>query len=645
MENNLAVLIDFENLAAGVEKEGLGRFKLDAVLRRLKDKGRILVARSYGDWGRFAKYKQDLLRLGVQLMELTAYRGQEKNRADIALAVDAMELAYTRAYLDTFVVISGDSDFTPLIMRLKELNKRVIGMGTRRSTSGLLKDTCDEFIFYESVIRQEEDILEPHVPVRSSRMEPMREPPREPVREPPRESDDDSSESEEVRTLTKDEAFALLAETVRGLTRDAPGSVPASVVKASVLRKEPAFDESEYGFPSFTRMLEAAQSRGLIVMKRDERGGGARVEVPVDEVVPPSEPEAAQPEGEDLPGLDGEAARLRERLAADGTDPLPRLYRHTVVYEFADHVQSRMAQKKRNTLMYAVGDIARRCRDTDPQVPSRHVKSVLHALANAGELLHPDGKPVRSPTAPFQIRKDGEGLLDALSAWYLRRLAELGESISNSRALSQLLYGDEEHTTVVEEMVAWIQHDLAEGRNNRDEGRDEPRPEAREAREPRGDGRGEPRGDRGDRGDRGGRDGRRNRRDRRRDRRGGPEGREEGAPPEPIEYETAEMAAAWAAGEPLAAGSAPAETAQEIEAAPAEAAPAEGEPVTEPAAEAAQAPEAAPADALAPDAPTEEAAEAAQADGAAADGAEKKKRTRRRTRRKTDDGAPSDTPA
>lgn len=506
MEHNLCVLIDFENIAAGAEKEGLGRFKLELVIRRLKDKGRILVARAYGDWGRFAKFKQDLLRLGITLMELTSYRGQEKNRADIALVVDAMELAYTRQHLDTFVVLSGDSDFTPLIMRLKELNKRVLGVGTRRSTSALLKDACDEFIFYDTLVKEQSEIF----PM------PRRQPePREPEPEE-EEGEVGAAEDETVSSLTKEEAFALIVETLKGLQHDSPGAVSAGLVKASILRKEPAFNETEYGFSTFTRMLEAAVAKGLLVLHRDERAGGVRVEVATEGTAPlPPPPTPAEEEIAELPGLSGEAARLREVLAEAGVDPLPRVYRHTVVYEFADHVQDRMNNKKRNTFLYTVGDVARRCRDTVPPVPPRHVRSVLQALAQSGELQHPDGKPARSPTAPFIIRKDGDGLLDALSNLYLRTLMELGESLSDSLALSQLLYGDDDHAMVVEEMVAWLVHERAhEASQAQEEGAD---------REPRRGREGRPEERRDDRGNGERRDERRD--ERRRDDRGNGENR------------------------------------------------------------------------------------------------------------------------
>ena len=131
MEQNLCVLIDFENISAGCEKERLGRFDINVVMNRLKDKGRILEARAYGDWGRYARFKQSLLEAGVQMHELPSYGGHDKNRADIALVVDAMDLVYTRDFIDTYVILSGDSDFTPLVMRLRSMNKRVIGIGTR----------------------------------------------------------------------------------------------------------------------------------------------------------------------------------------------------------------------------------------------------------------------------------------------------------------------------------------------------------------------------------------------------------------------------------------------------------------------------------------------------------------------------------
>lgn len=451
MEHKLCVLIDFENIAAGAEKEGHGRFDIKAVMRRLKDKGRILVSRSYGDWGRFAKYKQQLLEQGVTMVELTSYRGAEKNRADIALVVDAMELAYTREYLDTFVLLSGDSDFTPLVMRLKELDKRVIGIGTRRSTSRLLVEGCDEFIFYESLKKKK------------------REEPR-PEREERGERDDPKATDEETSTLSKEEAFTLLSETVEGILRDEPGAVLAGLVKQSMQRKEPAFDETEYGYSGFARFLEAGRDKGLVSLARDPRAGGYRVDLPGATADAPAPSAAAaakdvpeEDENDDDVLLPGQAGVLQGLLAGVGPHPLTHFVRHTVVHEFVDHVTERQQRKKRNTLMYVYGDIARRCRKTDPYVPPRYVKSVINALKTAGELRHASGEPVRSQSAHFTINKDAEELLDSLRYHFLWQLVELGADVDDSKALSLLLWGDEAHVQQAEEAAAWILHEKSEG--------------------------------------------------------------------------------------------------------------------------------------------------------------------------------------
>jgi len=423
--------MDFENIAAGAEKEGHGRFDVLAVMTRLKEKGRILIARSYGDWGRFAKYKQAMLEHSIQSVELTSYRGQEKNRADIALAVDAMELAFRRDYIDTFVLLSGDSDFTPLVMRLRELNRRVIGIGTRRSSSRLLVESCDEFIFYESIIRGRAA-----KPVK--RAEPT---------------------SDAVESLARDEALTMLVGTIEGLQKDEAGPLLAGRVKQSLLRKAPTFDESEYGYAGFARFLEVARDHGLVVLSQDDRAGGYRVDLPGDN----AQPEASEPEDIDEgPALPGEAGRLREVLVRAGVDPLDAMRRHVAVHEFVDHVSDRARKKKRNTLIYTVGDVARRCRQTDPAVRPSQVRSVLQAIYNAGELIHADGNPIRRESAPFSLRGDGEEILRVLRGYYVRQLLESGEKLSQSRPLSILLWGDEDHATASEELVAWASHELAE---------------------------------------------------------------------------------------------------------------------------------------------------------------------------------------
>ena len=420
MEQNLCVLIDFENISAGCEKERLGRFDINAVMNRLKDKGRILEARAYGDWGRYARFKQSLLEAGVQMHELPSYGGHDKNRADIALVVDAMDLVYTRDFIDTYVILSGDSDFTPLVMRLRSMNKRVVGIGTRSSTSRLLIAACDEFIFYESLKRKKA--------------------------QQPEAAEEQADESPDagVLTMSKAQAFEFLMETLEGLQKDDPQPVLAGVIKQSMQRKAPTFNESDYGFSGFARFLEAARDKGLVDLARAEKAGGYKV---YEAGTLPDQGSAQGDEdiGDTLPPLEGAANEMRLLLDGMGLNPLDHMHRHTVVHEFVDHVNERSKRKRKNTLRYTVGDTARRCRKTEPAVAAKHVRAVINAMAQAGTLLHADGNPVRSQSAPFEINQDPEEILDKLLDFYLQTLTATGLTLTNSTALSQLLYADDEH--------------------------------------------------------------------------------------------------------------------------------------------------------------------------------------------------------
>ena len=427
MEQNLCVLIDFENISAGCEKERLGRFDINIVMNRLKDKGRILEARAYGDWGRYARFKQSLLEAGVQMHELPSYGGHDKNRADIALVVDAMDLVYTRDFIDTYVILSGDSDFTPLVMRLRSMNKRVIGIGTRSSTSRLLIAACDEFIFYESLKRKK---ARPAEPVEEATAEP----------------------ADGVQSMNKTEAFAFLVETLEGLQKDDPQPVLAGVIKQSMQRKAPTFNESDYGYSGFARFLEAARDKGIVGLARAEKAGGYKV---FEAGASPAKEEDTSDEDsvDTLPPLEGAANEMRLLLDGMGLNPLVHMFRHNVVHEFCDHVSERAKRKRKNTLRYTVGDTARRCRKTDPPVTSKHVRAVINALAQAGTLLHADGNPVRSQSAPFEVNQEPEELLERLLEFYLQTLAATGLSLNNPGALSQLLYADDDHAEELAERI------------------------------------------------------------------------------------------------------------------------------------------------------------------------------------------------
>ena len=241
-EHVLAVLVDFENMARPGAKSR-GDFDIDLVLSRLAEKGRVVVKRAYADWSRYREAKIDLQNAGLELIEMPSAREGAKNRADIKLAVDAMELAYSREHVDNFVIVSGDSDFTPLVGKLRELNKRVIGMGNRESSSELLIANCDEFIFYDSIAS-------------SSASSPRRGGGRGAPRKDP---------------------VALLAESMLALQRESVELPLASVVKDAMRRKDPAFDESAIGFSTFSKFLESSQDKAGISLQTDPRSGTYRV--------------------------------------------------------------------------------------------------------------------------------------------------------------------------------------------------------------------------------------------------------------------------------------------------------------------------------------------------------------------------------
>lgn len=402
MDRNLCVLIDFENIATGCEKEGLGRFDVRAVMRRLKDKGRILVARAYADWGRWSRFKQDLVEEGVSMMELTAHGMQAKNRADIALAVDAMELAYTREFIDTFVILSGDSDFTPLVLRLKELNKRVLGLGTKRSTSRLIADLCDEFTFYETVLR------EAHTAAHGD------------------------------ESISHDDALALLVETLENHLRDEGTSVHASVLKASMKRKVPTFSEVELGFRTFARFVETAAEKGLVVITRDERAGGYRVELPGQSERP--EPSRRADGRRSAPPGASEGARAAlDALSEAGADIGTLADREVVAQALVGAMAERSDKGRGCSLNAVTGDVLRRLRNVQPQIPTRVIRGALAAWLRAGALIHPDGTPVRSPAATFRP-PELPTLRAAVAAYARGVLAEAGTPLDP--AVDRELFGD-----------------------------------------------------------------------------------------------------------------------------------------------------------------------------------------------------------
>lgn len=237
--HTLAVFVDFENIALGFKDKKQQRFDINLVVERLVEKGKIVVKKSYCDWSRYKDYKQQQHEAGFELIEIPKRRLAGKNSADIRLVVDALDLSWAKEHIDTFVIISGDSDFSPLVSKLKENGKRVIGLSLQDSTSALLSENCDEFIYYEDL--------------------------QKPVGMPPKIT--------ESIPKGKRGVFQLLSESIIALVRENKEIIWSSMVKETMKRKRPSFSESGHGYRTFSELLEDAEKHNLIKLRQDERSG------------------------------------------------------------------------------------------------------------------------------------------------------------------------------------------------------------------------------------------------------------------------------------------------------------------------------------------------------------------------------------
>jgi uncharacterized protein (TIGR00288 family) len=282
-DRNLALFCDFENIALGVRDAKYARFDIRRVLERLLLKGSIVVKKAYCDWERYKEFKAPMHEAAFELIEIPHVRQSGKNSADIRMVVDALDLCYTKSHVDTFVIISGDSDFSPLVSKLRENDKTVIGVGVKNSTSDLLIANCDEFIYYDDLVRQDQ------APAAGRRRRGRKKPvevekaaatARKDEKEEREEKEEkapvvagDEPRSEEER---KQEAMDLVLETADALIAERGDSerLWGSMVKQALRRRRPGFNERYYGFSSFSALLEEAADRGLIDLEPDERSGG-----------------------------------------------------------------------------------------------------------------------------------------------------------------------------------------------------------------------------------------------------------------------------------------------------------------------------------------------------------------------------------
>ncbi len=259
-EERIGLFIDYENLAIGA-RDDLGiDFDFKPIADALAERGRVVVRRAYADWSSFAKDRQMLADNQVELIEIPQRRGRvRKNAADIKMAVDAVELAFERDYVTAFVICTGDSDFTPLVQKLRELNKRVIGVGLKASTSAMLPPACDEFLFYERLGGVE-------IPQRKQKPRKAKKP--------------DTEAAPQQKPEASEDVAALITTTLAGLQRSTDGTVRSSSLKRAMLRKDPTFSEADHGFRGFGELLRHLASNSIVELSEDGSRGDPVVEFP-----------------------------------------------------------------------------------------------------------------------------------------------------------------------------------------------------------------------------------------------------------------------------------------------------------------------------------------------------------------------------
>ncbi len=259
---SMALYCDFENVALGVRDLHTDAFDIAKVLERLLLKGNIVVKKAYCDWERYREFKKDMHEAAFEMIEIPHVRQSGKNSADIRMVVDALDLCYTKSHVDTFVIISGDSDFSPLVSKLRENNKVVIGVGVKKSSSDLLIANCDEFIFYDDLVRE-----------KTRKQTRKKKPAASATGSIGTAGAASKAAPEGDRTA---EALDVVMETIEALfaERSAEEKIWGSMVKQALKRRKPGFNEAFYGFRSFGKLLDEAEARKLVTLEPDDKSGG-----------------------------------------------------------------------------------------------------------------------------------------------------------------------------------------------------------------------------------------------------------------------------------------------------------------------------------------------------------------------------------
>ena len=290
---NIAIFCDFENVAIGVKDAKYDNFNIALVLERLLDKGKIVVKKAYADWDRYKSAKRPMHEAAFELIEIPHVSFSGKNSADIRMVVDALDLCYTKAHVDMFVIVSGDSDFSPLVSKLRENNKKVIGLGVKNATSNLLVENCDDFIYYDDLVRdkakstskrsakKKSSAKKPPPPKKAGEKEAKGAKTAKKGKKPEDraetgggDGDLNGDNNEPSKEALREEAIELMLETVESLFRDRDDNLWGSHVKQTLKRKRPNFSESYHGYRSFNQLLEDARDQGLLELQKDEKSGG-----------------------------------------------------------------------------------------------------------------------------------------------------------------------------------------------------------------------------------------------------------------------------------------------------------------------------------------------------------------------------------
>jgi len=402
---NVAAFVDCDNIVASVKQAYIADFDIEIILGRLKEKGRVIVKKAYADWQRHIEYRRDMQDAGVELIELPSRGKSDKNATDIKLAVDAMGILFEREYIDTFVIVSGDSDFSALVSKLKEFGKKVIGVGVRLATSDLLVELCDEFIFYEEL---------PGVQL-------MNKPAAKP------------------KKLDVTEAYELLEEAASVLNSEGTGAM-SSRVKDLIIRKKSSFSERRYGFPDFSAFLESAEKRGLVQLLTHPTGGY---------LVNIKRSDQISPEKSAMPDV----SQYQSQLNRLSLRPQSAEVRGQIVRDMVELLSNWKSDNGKSTTRNLIQHLADNYRQQEVEISKNMIQDIVRALMPAGCLLGASGQPPMSYGEPIRINLGADELLATCNKLYIWYLAQSFPAPFNLQALSEILFGAANQTDKVKELI------------------------------------------------------------------------------------------------------------------------------------------------------------------------------------------------